>query len=132
MISLIACWSWPKMKRLKPIGCLFSAILPSFSLKSGTFLKFPQLPCFILKISFSIFLLILSNHFPLKSTEGVKKFKSGWGKPFLLSRGRKNSRRQNRGDRNDPQRIPYLPRRDAGSLEQNHVDRASCKSLRKA
>ncbi|KPK91878.1 MAG: hypothetical protein AMJ94_06305 [Deltaproteobacteria bacterium SM23_61] len=33
---------------------------------------------------------ILPKPFPSRG-EGVKKFKYGWGKPFLLSRGQKNS-----------------------------------------
>ncbi|OGP98577.1 MAG: hypothetical protein A2Z51_03600 [Deltaproteobacteria bacterium RBG_19FT_COMBO_52_11] len=58
--------------------------------------------------------------------EAVKKFKSAAKSAFLVVQGAEKFVRLRRtkigGDRDDPQRIPCLPRRDAGNLEQNHVN----------
>jgi hypothetical protein len=57
------------------------------------------------------------NFFPLWKREAVKKFKLGMEKPPLLSRGGKNSRRQNRREIQNYEAFPRVPPSDAGNLK---------------
>jgi hypothetical protein len=54
---------------------------------------------------------------PLFEREAVKKSKIGMEKPPLLSRGGKNSRRQNRREIHNYEAFPRVPPSDAGNLK---------------